>query len=178
MFDKVLVPLDGSELAEAVVPYVEDLAERCVAEVILLRVVPMPQDTATASIFQPSMSLPGSDYDEVPARHPIYRDQEIENLRTETVRSLNPIKERLSRVASKVRVEVAFGRPAKTIVDFAEREGVNLIALSSHGRGGFSRWVFGGVADRVLRGTTIPVLLIRPPGAGESSGPPGVGEKE
>jgi nucleotide-binding universal stress UspA family protein len=123
------------------------------------------------------MSLPGSEYDEVPARHPIYREQEIESLRVETERSLAKVRERLSQTVSKVRVEVAFGRPAKAIVEYAERETVDLIVLSTHGRTGFGRWVFGGVADRVLRATTIPVLLIRPPGAQTRVSAPGTGTK-
>jgi nucleotide-binding universal stress UspA family protein len=167
MFEKVLVPLDGSELAEAVLPFVAELSERCAAEIILLRVVPVPHDTATAAVYQPSMSLPGTAEDEVVARHPIYREQEMESARAETVRSLARAKERLSKVAEQVRVEVVFGRPAKRIVDFAEKEKVDLIAMSSHGRTGFGRWVVGSVADRVLRATAVPILLIRPPGAKE-----------
>ena len=81
MFKKVLVPLDGSELAETVLPYVQDLGKQCAVEAILLRVVPLPRDTTTGSLFQAPFSLPGSDEDEVIARHPIHRDQEIENLR-------------------------------------------------------------------------------------------------
>ena len=167
MFNKVLVTLDGSKLAEAVLPYVEELAQSCAAEVILLRVVPIPHDTATAEIHQPSMSIPGSSADEVVAHHPIYREQEMESLRAETAFSLNETKEKLSKVAPKVRIEVMFGRPAKKIVEFAEREEVDLIAMSTHGRSGFGRWVYGSVADRVLRATTVPILLIRPPGASE-----------
>lgn len=174
MFERILVPLDGSELAEAVLPYVEDIARRRETELILLRVVPVPQDATIASIFQPSMSLPGTADDEVLARHPIYREQEIESLRSETERSLARAKERLGQVVSKVRVEVTIGRPARKIVDFAEREEVDLIVISSHGRTGFGRWVFGGVADRVLRATTIPVLLIRPPGIKKHLRLPGV----
>ena len=174
MFEKVLVPLDGSELAEAVLPYVEELAQRRVSEIILLRVVRVPQDTTISTVFQPSMSLPGAAEDEVLARHPIYLEQEMESLRTETQRSLARAKERLSHVAAKVRVEVTFGRPAKQIVEYAEREQVDLLLLSTHGRTGFGRWVFGGVADRVLRATTIPILLIRPPGVRKYLRMPGV----
>lgn len=170
MFDKVLVPLDGSELAEAALPFVEELAQRRVTEIILLRVVRVPQDSTIGTVFQPSMSLPGSAEDEVLARHPVYREQEMESVRTETARSLNRAKERLSKVAAEVRVEVAFGRPARKIVEFAEREKVNLLVLSSHGRTGFGRWVFGGTADRVLRATAIPILLIRPPGVRQHYG--------
>jgi nucleotide-binding universal stress UspA family protein len=165
MFTKVLVPLDGSEHAEAVLPFVEDLGQRCAAEIILLQVVPMPRDTATAPIFQAPMSLPGSTEDEVIARHPILRAQEIESRRVETERSLGSVKERLSNVGLSVRVEVLFGRPANRIVEYALKEEVDLIIMSTIGRSGFSRWMFGSVADKVLRAVAIPILLIRPPGA-------------
>ena len=54
---------------------------------------------------------------------------------------------------------------AAEIVDYADVNNVDLIAMSTHGRSGVNRWVFGGVASKVLRGTTKPILLIRPPGA-------------
>jgi nucleotide-binding universal stress UspA family protein len=174
MFEKVLVPLDGSELAEAVLPHVEELVKRGVSEIILLRVVRVPQDSTIAPLYQPSLSLPGSADDEALARHPIYREKEMETLRSEAEHSLTPAKERLSQVASNIRVEVAFGRPARRIVEFAEKEGVDLLVISSHGRTGFGRWVFGGTADRVLRATTIPVLLVRPPGIEQHLRLPGV----
>jgi nucleotide-binding universal stress UspA family protein len=166
MFKKVLVPLDGSELAQAVLPYVEELGQRCAAEIILLRVVPIPRDTATAPIYQAPMSIPGSTEDEVIARHPIHREQEIESVRVEMERSLAAAKERLNEAGLEARVVVLFGRPASRIVDYAAKEGVDLIAMSTHGRSGFSRWVFGSVADKVLRAAAIPILVIRPPGAG------------
>jgi nucleotide-binding universal stress UspA family protein len=58
---------------------------------------------------------------------------------------------------------VLFGRPSDRIVDFAEKEEVDLIALSTYGRSGLGRWAFGSVTKRVMRATAIPVLLIRPP---------------
>ena len=172
MFKKVLVPLDGSELAEAVLPYVEDLGKRCTAEVILLQVVATPPDRATA-IYRPPRGdmpmapLPESAEDVAIAQHPIYREQEMASLRAETERSLAGAKERLSKAGLKARVEVLFGRPAEKIVEYAMKEEVDLIAMSTHGRSGFGRWVYGSVADRVLRATVIPILVIRPPGAKE-----------
>jgi nucleotide-binding universal stress UspA family protein len=65
-----------------------------------------------------------------------------------------------------------FGRPAERIVEYAQSEQVDLIAMVTHGRSGFRRRVFGSVAEKVLRTTTLPVLLVRPPGAGESPEPP------
>ncbi|NIO69862.1 MAG: universal stress protein [Anaerolineae bacterium] len=179
MFKKVLVPLDGSELAEAVLPYVEDLGKRCAAEVILLQVIATPPDRATA-IYRPPKGdmpmapLPESAEDVVIAQHPIYREQEMASLRAEAERSLAGAKERLSKAGLKVRVEVLFGRPADRIVEYAMKEEVDLIAMATHGRSGFSRWVFGSVAEKVLRATALPILLIRPPGADRYIQLPGV----
>jgi len=169
VFKKVLVPLDGSELAEAVLPYVEDLGERGAAEVILLQLVATPHDR-TAAIYQPPEDipmalLPDSAGGVTIAQHPIYREQEMASLRAEAKRSLAGAKKRLSKAGLEARVEVLFGRPAERIVEYAMKEEVDLIAMATHGRSGFSRWVFGSVAEKVLRATALPILLIRPPGA-------------
>ena len=71
-------------------------------------------------------------------------------------------------------VVVLFGRPAERITEYALKEQVDLIAMSTHGRSGFSRWMLGSVADKVLRGVTLPVLVVRPPGADQYSRLPGV----
>jgi nucleotide-binding universal stress UspA family protein len=118
--------------------------------------------------------LPESAEDVTVAQHPIYREREMASLRAEAERSLAPTKERLSRAGLKVRVEVLFGRPARRIIEYAMKEEVDLIAMATHGRSGFSRWVFGSVAEKVLRATVLPILLIRPPGADRYIRLPGV----
>jgi nucleotide-binding universal stress UspA family protein len=149
---------------------VEDLGKRCTAEVILLQVVTIPSNRATA-IYRPPKGdmpmqpLPESAEDVTIVQHPIYREQEMASLRAEAERSLTGARERLSKVGLEVRVEVLFGRPAEKIVEYAMREEMDLIAMATHGRSGFSRWVFGSVAEKVLRATALPILLIRPPGA-------------
>jgi nucleotide-binding universal stress UspA family protein len=162
MFGKVLVPLDGSEIAEAVLPYVEDIATRYSAEVILLRVVATPQDKWTATVFQPPLVTPGSSEDTVPDPHPVYREQEMESLRSEVERTLSGARKQLRQAGLSARIVVLFGRPADRIVEYATKEKVDLIAISTHGRTGFGRWAFGSVAKRIMRATAIPVLLIRP----------------
>jgi nucleotide-binding universal stress UspA family protein len=164
MFGKVLVPLDGSEMAEVVLPYVEDIGRCYSAEVILLRVVPTPQDRLIATVYQPSMVVPGSAEDPVPLPHPVYQEQEMASLRVEAKRTLAGARRRLSEAGLKPRIEVLFGRPADRIVECATKEDVDLIVISTHGRTGLGRWAFGSVAKRVMRATAIPVLMIRPPG--------------
>ncbi len=170
MLRRILVPLDGSEVAEAVLPYVEEICHRCEpVEVILLQVVPPPPGRSGAvyrpveSSF-PTLRVPESQADVEAAMHPIYREQEMASARAQVEHSLERAVKRLCEGEAILRVEVAFGRPAEEIVDFAEREGVDLIAMSTHGRSGLSRWVFGSVADKVLHGTHLPILLVRPLG--------------
>jgi nucleotide-binding universal stress UspA family protein len=162
VFKKMLVPLDGSEMAEAVVPYVEDMAKCYGAQVILLQVIPTPQDRATGSIFQPPLAVPGSADDVVVSAHPLYRDQEIQSARSEVERALSGVRQGLDKAGVDTRVAVQFGRPADKIVEYAEKEEVDLIVMSTYGSTGLGRWAFGSVTKRVMRATGIPVLLIRP----------------
>lgn len=170
MLQKILVPLDGSEVAEAVLPYVEEICQRCEpVQVILLQVLPAPRGRSGA-VYRaldedfPTMPFPDSEVDVDTARHPIYREQEIASARAEAEIFLARAIERLCEGEVPHRVEVAFGRAAEEIVDFAEREEVDLIAMCTHGRSGLSRWFFGSVTEKVLRGTHLPLLLVRPPG--------------
>jgi len=95
-------------------------------------------------------------------------------LRAEAERSLAGARERLSEAELEIRVKVLFGRPADKIVEYAMKEEVDLIAMATHGRSDFSRWVFGSVAEKVLRATALPILLVRPPGADKYIRLPGV----
>lgn len=170
MLQKILVPLDGSELAESILPYVEEISQRCEpVDVILLRVI-RPPSGQTGGGFRavaadlPTRRTPDSENDVKAALHPVYREQEMASAKAEAEAQLAPLVERLCENQVAARAKVVFGRPAEAIVEFAEKEGVHLIALSTHGRSGFSRWLFGSVAEKVLRGTHLPLFLVRPPG--------------
>jgi nucleotide-binding universal stress UspA family protein len=136
----IVVPLDGSKLSEGVLPHVENLAGRLHAEVYLIQVL----DTrpVTADI----LTVPRSGEDD-----------------------LRRAEEYLSRLASSWRDrdidtkwEVLYGTPAPSIVNCARLHKAFMIAMSTHGRSGLSRMVFGSVADQVMREASIPVLLVRP----------------
>jgi nucleotide-binding universal stress UspA family protein len=103
-------------------------------------------------------------------QHPIYREQEMASLRVEAERCLNRIKKQLSDEGMQVRAEVVFGRPAEMIVDYALSQGADLIAMATHGRGGFRRRFFGSVTEKVLRTTDLPILLITPSLTAEPAG--------
>ena len=73
----------------------------------------------------------------------------------------------LSRIrcdGAELQSEVISGKPAESIAEYAENNGVDLIIVATHGRSGMSRWVLGSVADRVLRSSCVPVLMVRAPG--------------
>jgi len=143
MYTKILVPLDGSRRAERVLSHVEKLALSFGAKVILLRAVrPSPlvgHDSAELVQFQKNM-------DE------IYRDAE---------NYLNDLKRKYSKMGIEAQTRVTMGPVVKEILNFAEKEQVDLIALSSHGRTGLSRLFYGSVAAGILQRVDRPLLVIR-----------------
>ena len=138
----ILVPLDGSALAEAALPRALDLAEVSGGHLLLLR-------AAHAS------TLPGIDPTEAQVR--VVREAET---------YLTGVETRL-RQTSDVKVESAvwYGPAAVAIVEAARTRGVDEIVMTTHGRSGLGRLLLGSVAESVLRGTTTPILLLRAPGA-------------
>jgi len=138
MYNRILVPLDGSELAEAIMPHVEAVAAGHQAEVIFLQVLPATGVVADVAVQE----------------------------RQEADEYLAGVEQGLREKGVNARYTIRHGADAAAeIVDYADVNNVDLIAMSTHGRSGVSRWVFGGVASKVLRGTTKPILLIRSPGA-------------
>ncbi len=147
MYRKIVVLLDGSELAEGVLPHVAEVIRDRGSQVYLLSVAPLTKGIAPTGV---DVRSPSAGMRE--GRDRIKREL-VEYLQT-AAKGLEP-------VAVDVQVSVRFGRPADEILAFASDVGADLIAMSTHGRSGISRWVFGSVADRVLRGATCPVLLVR-----------------
>jgi len=144
-YKHILVPLDGSELAELALQDAFGLAELCQAEITLLQVIP-PID----SVFE-------SDTD-----HPIYVDEQWANQRQMVLDYLNRICLRMQCGALTIHKVVEMGQAADTIIDYAqEHPTIDLIVMATHGRSGLQRWVYGSVAGKVLRGSGLPTLLIR-----------------
>ena len=137
MYKRILVPLDGSPLAEGVLPHVQELARSIGAEVVLLRV-------AFAHIF------PGAD----PVETQVTAVQEAEAYVADRARTLQD---------AGVRAEgkVRYGDPVEEIVDHVTWDHIDLIAMATHGRTGLKRVVLGSVAEQVLRRSPIPMLLLR-----------------
>lgn len=167
MYKRILVPCDGSDLAQkAVFPHVVELGRHPDTEVVILRVIPAPTGRSGTAYRAraPGMTvaLPENEEDARAAHHPIYKDQEIASAEDEARRSVAGAASVLREQGVNVSTEVLIGDPAEAIVDYAADRDVDLIVMCSHGRGGLSRWVFGSVTEKVLRGTTTPLLVIRP----------------
>ncbi|MBI2934204.1 MAG: universal stress protein [Chloroflexi bacterium] len=152
MFKKILVCLDGSGLAEQILPYATEQALCCRSTVVLMRVSVIPEVVTPAipgygpSVLRPSQSAMAR------------VEQEEENAGTYLEGLAQPLRGKGLEVEC---VPIA-GTPGEVIVSYAEEQDVELIALATHGRGGLGRLVFGSVADYVLRKTGKPVLLIKP----------------
>lgn len=167
MYKRILVPCDGSDLAQgAVFPHVVELGKHPGTEVVILRVIraPVGRSATAYRARAPEMpvALPENEQDAHVAHHPIYKDQEIASAEDEARRSVAGAASVLKEQGVNVVTEVVIGDPAEEIVDYAAEKGVDLIVMCSHGRGGLSRWVFGSVTEKVLRATTVPLLVIRP----------------
>lgn len=155
----ILVPLDGSELAETVLPHVEALARRYrpeETEVVLLRVA----DSAAFSYYPPSARF--ETYDG--AVHLMPEDlarQQAQLQKTIAQRYLAEVKAKISATGLSVTTEVRYGNAADEIIDYTRNNPFNLIIMATHARSGLSRWAYGSVAHRVLQGVASPVLMIR-----------------
>ena len=137
MFKKILVPLDGSKLAEGIVPRVEWLAKIHDGEVTLIRV-------ALAHTF------PGVD----PVQHQV-------NVVREAEEYLARVEANLKGLGVKVKSVVRYGHDAQEIVDHARDRDFDLIAMSTHGRTGLTQFVLGSVASKIINTATVPILLCR-----------------
>ena len=152
MRERILVPLDGSKVGEAALPHVEEL---------IIKLLPEPKVEVT--LIQVLSSL--SHYvvaGEASARVP-YNEEEIEQMKKKAAEYLKKTGQTLRKKGATIKVIVVVGHAAEEIIKAADEINASIIAMSTHGRSGLSRWAFGSVTDRVLRGGHKPVLVVRAP---------------
>ena len=143
MYKKVVIPLDGSPLAEVALPFAEELAGKMGSEIILLSVL----QSEEAHEYQ---------------KHQIYATK-IVNL---TKRHIEKYIDTSKRQAINVGTATRVGNPAEGILDYINKGTVHLIVMATHGRSGITRWAVGSVADKIVRTTTRqPLMLIRAKGS-------------
>lgn len=138
MFEKMLLPLDGSELAETALPYIRDLSNQIGSEIYLLHVCPTEHQYYTHM-------------------HQIYLNTIAGDLRNSIKESYPDIQE------PKVFYEVISGDPVKVIFDYVKRKDISLVVATTFGTSGLGKLALGNVADKLLRGLGIPTLLVRIP---------------
>ena len=159
MYKRIVVPLDGSKLAECVLPHAEDIAKGCgTEELILVTVTERIVGSSMKYVTQPIAGVP-------PLQPEIKIPVSVGKKQKQGERYLNRIANGLRKKGLRVRTEVLLGHPAEEIVTFAKDNKADLILIASHGRSGVSRWVVGSVAERIFRGTRLPVMMVRVPGA-------------
>jgi nucleotide-binding universal stress UspA family protein len=150
MYNKIVVPLDGSALAECVLSHVEALAKGClVKDITFVRAVE-------------------------PFLYPTYAGEvtitpkEINQINTENkLAAENYLKQLAGRFNFEnvhIGWEVLWGKAADAVADYGTKKQADLMVIATHGRSGVSRWVWGSVADRILRSACVPVLMVRAPG--------------
>ena len=141
MYQKILVPLDGSELAEKALRHAAALAKSLNAQIILLRVVVFP--TRDFDIIPMEAAVSPAMFAE--AKH--YLEHAAGSLR---------------RMGIAVTTATESGRVADKIIDYVTDHQIDLIVMSTHGRAGAARWLLGSVADRIVHAAPVPVFLVRP----------------
>jgi nucleotide-binding universal stress UspA family protein len=141
MYKKILVPLDGSELAKKALDHAEKLAKTFDAEIILFQVVPFMPIYGSPELVTPLI---------VDEKQKEVAERYLTNLAEE-------MKKRGHKVTSMVRTGQ---QVAVEIIDFAKERGADLIVMCTHGRSGITRWVLGSVAHKVLTRAETPILLI------------------
>lgn len=143
MYKKILVPLDGSALAERAINHAAEIARGAGAELILLEVVQVPlAKTPEAGLTEEIKSI-----QEIAAQSKIY---------------LNMLAARVGKEGIKVRTVVMEGAADGAILGFAHNEDVDIIVMSTHGRTGLSKALMGSVAEKVMLTTKRPVMLVKP----------------
>jgi nucleotide-binding universal stress UspA family protein len=153
MFEKILVPLDGSELAEEVLHRVVELAKKLGSTVILVQ--------AIDSLSERLVALNGIEPAGAVAANVEAVEQAIDAEKDSAESYLARMKAHFTSEGLSVETFLGEGQPSDVILDLAKKEDVGLIAMTTHGRGGLGRLVFGSVSDAVLRHSTVPVLLLR-----------------
>ena len=148
MFNRILVTVDGSDLSERALEPAFHIAQKFGAQVILLRVV-TPEPVALAGRLAGEYGNLNSLRDRQDQQDLLDAEQYLRGLQAEWHNTHVPI-----------RTQTGSGAAPQVILDVAEAVDADLIVMSTHGRAGFSRLLYGSVAEAVLRGTRLPVLLI------------------
>jgi nucleotide-binding universal stress UspA family protein len=145
MYDKILVPLDGSQVAECVIPYIEGIARASNGEVQLITIVE-PVEIPTRgriALSEDDMKKANEDY------------------KQEAHKYLEQVAQKLARAGIRTRDVLLVGKPAESLIEYANNNQIDLVIMATHGRSGISKLFWGSIAEKVMRSVNVPVLLIK-----------------
>lgn len=144
-YKRIVVPLDGSGWSERAIPHAVDIARDNEAEIILLHILKPPIQE-----YADQLTLAGN-------------DEQMKNIREHMKQKLIGLRNELRTQNIKCIVHLIEGSGvANFICDYVNTEDIDLVVMSSHGRSGLSRFIFGSVAHKIMQGVNAPVLIIRP----------------
>jgi nucleotide-binding universal stress UspA family protein len=153
MYKHIVVPLDGSKLAEVALPHAQQIGKGCGAEEVTL-VRAIKHTKGYKRIADPS-KVAGTP----PTTQPLGgKEKKVEEY-------LSAIAKKLQDEGIKAQTKVLLGKPAQAIIFYSAHNPCDLIVISTHARSGLGRWLRGNVADKVLRASVVPVLMLRGPGS-------------
>jgi nucleotide-binding universal stress UspA family protein len=153
MYKHILVPVDGSELSNHVFPHLETMLDGCEKTKVTLYRVDEPVRMAFGTEAVTPVAV---------QQLQAMQDWQKEDSKKYLADALKQLKKK-GIIANAVQAE---GLPADMIIDFVKKNNIDLVIMSTHGRSGISRAVFGSVAEKVLRGVCSPIMMIRSPGCG------------
>jgi nucleotide-binding universal stress UspA family protein len=157
MYKHIMVPLDGSDLAECVLPQVKMIAKQCEA----------PPQITLIRVITPLKLYGGFDFGGVPE---YISPEQIQRLEDDSAKSaqvyLTKQVQLLKDDGVTAEAKVVFGLASESLTEYAEQNGVDLIVIATHGRSGITEWFWGSVAERILKTSKIPILMVRPNGCG------------
>jgi nucleotide-binding universal stress UspA family protein len=146
MYNKILLPMDGSENSECILEHAKAVATSSrVPVVVLLRVIEPFPSYYMAYRMTDEFTL-----------------QMQEALKSDAIDYLTKVAEKMKKEGMSVSIAVVEGNPADSILDYAAKNGIDLIIMATHGRTGISRWALGSVAEKVVRGSSDPVMVVAP----------------
>lgn len=155
MYQKIMVPLDGSKLAECVLSHVETMIKVCESPQVLfvqaVEPITIPYGIEAAKLTSLEQLT----------------EFETRN-KSDAEKYLKTIIDRFKKSGVNAKANVIFGKPAEVLSDFAAKNNVDLVVMATHGRSGIGRWVLGSVAEHLIHSISVPVLIIRAPGCGIS----------
>lgn len=157
MFRHILVPLDGSRFGSRAIRYATDIARRFGAEITLLQVAKRPTPIVPTTGISPGIADPST--------AEMAAEAAIKEEKSNVARARRYLSGKARGIKSKnikTSYQVTLGDPSRSIMDFSRKKNVDLIVMTTHGKGGLKRAVMGSVADAVIRESGKPVLVVRP----------------